>query len=166
MKITGLEVVDWRFPTSIQSDGSDAVHKDPDVRARMSYRVWCSLASSAAGPALSAAVLTAPVLLPGGVVLVRVRYPHHGHGARRLWPHFHPGARCAAACCLLHAVGTVVDDKCTPLCCCPCTSATPTQPAAQPTYTRSRGGYRAVMNEPWAAGWPALPHSRVRARRQ
>lgn len=29
-KITGLDVVDWRFPTSIRSDGSDAVHKDPD----------------------------------------------------------------------------------------------------------------------------------------
>jgi hypothetical protein len=31
-KITGMQVYDWRFPTSIQSDGSDAVHKDPDVR--------------------------------------------------------------------------------------------------------------------------------------
>ena len=33
-KITGKQVYDWRFPTSIQSDGSDAVHKDPDVRAQ------------------------------------------------------------------------------------------------------------------------------------
>jgi hypothetical protein len=32
-KITGMQVYDWRFPTSIQSDGSDAVHKDPDVSA-------------------------------------------------------------------------------------------------------------------------------------
>ena len=32
VKIIGMEVYDWRFPTSIQSDGSDAVHKDPDVR--------------------------------------------------------------------------------------------------------------------------------------
>ena len=28
--ITGLRVVDWRYPTSLHSDGSDAVHKDPD----------------------------------------------------------------------------------------------------------------------------------------
>ena len=32
VKIIGMDVFDWRFPTSIQSDGSDAVHKDPDVR--------------------------------------------------------------------------------------------------------------------------------------
>jgi hypothetical protein len=31
--ITGLDVVDWRYPTSLQGDGSDAVHKDPDVSA-------------------------------------------------------------------------------------------------------------------------------------
>ena len=30
--ITSMEVVDWRYPTSLQGDGSDAVHKDPDVR--------------------------------------------------------------------------------------------------------------------------------------
>ena len=30
MKITGFEAVDWRYPTSLNSDGSDAVHKDPD----------------------------------------------------------------------------------------------------------------------------------------
>jgi len=29
-KITSLDVVDWRYPTSLNSDGSDAVHKDPD----------------------------------------------------------------------------------------------------------------------------------------
>ena len=29
-KITDMTVVDWRFPTSLHSDGSDAVHKDPD----------------------------------------------------------------------------------------------------------------------------------------
>jgi len=28
--ITGMDVVDWRYPTSLNSDGSDAVHKDPD----------------------------------------------------------------------------------------------------------------------------------------
>jgi hypothetical protein len=42
-KITGMQVYDWRFPTSIQSDGSDAVHKDPDVSAlsRASpHRLW------------------------------------------------------------------------------------------------------------------------------
>ena len=32
VKIIGMDVFDWRFPTSIQSDGSDAVHKDLDVR--------------------------------------------------------------------------------------------------------------------------------------
>jgi hypothetical protein len=31
--ITSMEVVDWRYPTSLQGDGSDAVHKDPDVRS-------------------------------------------------------------------------------------------------------------------------------------
>ena len=30
MKITDLSVIDWRYPTSLNSDGSDAVHKDPD----------------------------------------------------------------------------------------------------------------------------------------
>jgi L-fuconate dehydratase len=30
VKITGFEAVDWRYPTSLNSDGSDAVHKDPD----------------------------------------------------------------------------------------------------------------------------------------
>jgi L-fuconate dehydratase len=30
MKIVALDVVDWRYPTSLNSDGSDAVHKDPD----------------------------------------------------------------------------------------------------------------------------------------
>ena len=30
MKLTGLRVVDWRYPTSLSGDGSDAVHKDPD----------------------------------------------------------------------------------------------------------------------------------------
>ena len=29
-KITGFRVIDWRYPTSLHSDGSDAVHKDPD----------------------------------------------------------------------------------------------------------------------------------------
>ena len=29
-KITGMHVLDWRYPTSLHSDGSDAVHKDPD----------------------------------------------------------------------------------------------------------------------------------------
>jgi L-fuconate dehydratase len=29
-KITGMRIVDWRYPTSLKSDGSDAVHKDPD----------------------------------------------------------------------------------------------------------------------------------------
>ena len=29
--ITSMEVVDWRYPTSLKGDGSDAVHKDPDV---------------------------------------------------------------------------------------------------------------------------------------
>ena len=33
MKITGLEIVDLRFPTSLTSDGTDAVHKDPDYSA-------------------------------------------------------------------------------------------------------------------------------------
>ena len=28
--ISSLDVVDWRYPTSLNSDGSDAVHKDPD----------------------------------------------------------------------------------------------------------------------------------------
>ena len=32
-KIVSLEVVDWRYPTSLHGDGSDAVHKDPDVRS-------------------------------------------------------------------------------------------------------------------------------------
>jgi len=31
-KITAIRVVDWRYPTSLHSDGSDAVHKDPDYR--------------------------------------------------------------------------------------------------------------------------------------
>ena len=29
-EITDVLVYDWRFPTSLKSDGSDAVHKDPD----------------------------------------------------------------------------------------------------------------------------------------
>jgi L-fuconate dehydratase len=33
MKITGLEIVDLRFPTSLTQDGTDAVHKDPDYSA-------------------------------------------------------------------------------------------------------------------------------------
>lgn len=33
MKITQLEIVDLRFPTSLTSDGTDAVHKDPDYSA-------------------------------------------------------------------------------------------------------------------------------------
>ena len=33
MKITGLEIVDLRFPTSLTGDGTDAVHKDPDYSA-------------------------------------------------------------------------------------------------------------------------------------
>ena len=33
MKITDLEIVDLRFPTSLTSDGTDAVHKDPDYSA-------------------------------------------------------------------------------------------------------------------------------------
>ena len=33
MKITGLEIVDLRFPTSLTNDGTDAVHKDPDYSA-------------------------------------------------------------------------------------------------------------------------------------
>eukprot|EP01043_Picozoa_sp_COSAG02_P006082 COSAG02_NODE_170_length_31534_cov_33.568498_1_plen_101_part_00 len=36
--ITSMEVVDWRYPTSLQGDGSDAVHKDPDVRIELSAR--------------------------------------------------------------------------------------------------------------------------------
>ena len=33
MKITGFEVLDLRFPTSLTADGTDAVHKDPDYSA-------------------------------------------------------------------------------------------------------------------------------------
>ena len=33
MKITRLDVVDLRFPTSLTSDGTDAIHKDPDYSA-------------------------------------------------------------------------------------------------------------------------------------
>src|SRR4051812_27943392 len=33
MKITHFEIVDLRFPTSLTSDGTDAVHKDPDYSA-------------------------------------------------------------------------------------------------------------------------------------
>src|SRR6187455_3358000 len=33
MKITGLEILDLRFPTSLTADGTDAVHKDPDYSA-------------------------------------------------------------------------------------------------------------------------------------
>jgi L-fuconate dehydratase len=32
-KITGLEVIDIRFPTSLEKDGSDAMNKDPDYSA-------------------------------------------------------------------------------------------------------------------------------------
>ena len=32
--ITSMKVVDWRYPTSLQGDGSDAIHKDPDVRSQ------------------------------------------------------------------------------------------------------------------------------------
>lgn len=28
--VLSLDVIDWRYPTSLNSDGSDAVHKDPD----------------------------------------------------------------------------------------------------------------------------------------
>src|SRR3990170_5737484 len=33
MKIRDLEVLDLRFPTSLTSDGTDAVHTDPDYSA-------------------------------------------------------------------------------------------------------------------------------------
>ena len=33
MKIRDLEILDLRFPTSLTSDGTDAVHKDPDYSA-------------------------------------------------------------------------------------------------------------------------------------
>src|SRR5262245_18570414 len=33
MQITGYEILDLRFPTSLTSDGTDAVHKDPDYSA-------------------------------------------------------------------------------------------------------------------------------------
>src|SRR3954462_11150037 len=33
MKITRMEISDLRFPTSLTSDGTDAVHKDPDYSA-------------------------------------------------------------------------------------------------------------------------------------
>src|ERR1043165_5111745 len=33
MKITGYEILDLRFPTSLTADGTDAVHKDPDYSA-------------------------------------------------------------------------------------------------------------------------------------
>jgi L-fuconate dehydratase len=33
MKITDLEIIDLRFPTSLTADGTDAVHKDPDYSA-------------------------------------------------------------------------------------------------------------------------------------
>src|SRR3569832_552116 len=33
MQITGYEISDLRFPTSLTSDGTDAVHKDPDYSA-------------------------------------------------------------------------------------------------------------------------------------
>jgi len=33
MKITRLEILDLRFPTSLTADGTDAVHKDPDYSA-------------------------------------------------------------------------------------------------------------------------------------
>ena len=33
MKITRLETIDLRFPTSLSADGTDAVHKDPDYSA-------------------------------------------------------------------------------------------------------------------------------------
>src|SRR3954449_8438615 len=33
MQITGYEIIDLRFPTSLTSDGTDAVHKDPDYSA-------------------------------------------------------------------------------------------------------------------------------------
>jgi L-fuconate dehydratase len=33
MKIRDMEIVDLRFPTSLTSDGTDAVHKDPDYSA-------------------------------------------------------------------------------------------------------------------------------------
>jgi L-fuconate dehydratase len=33
VKITGYEILDLRFPTSLTNDGTDAVHKDPDYSA-------------------------------------------------------------------------------------------------------------------------------------
>ena len=33
MKITSLDIIDLRFPTSLTADGTDAVHKDPDYSA-------------------------------------------------------------------------------------------------------------------------------------
>ena len=33
MKITSLDILDLRFPTSLTADGTDAVHKDPDYSA-------------------------------------------------------------------------------------------------------------------------------------
>ena len=33
MRITGYEILDLRFPTSLTADGTDAVHKDPDYSA-------------------------------------------------------------------------------------------------------------------------------------
>ena len=47
--ITSMEVVDWRYPTSLQGDGSDAVHKDPDVR--LSFHAVLHAAPDTAPPA-------------------------------------------------------------------------------------------------------------------
>jgi hypothetical protein len=41
--ITSMEVVDWRYPTSLSGDGSDAVHTDPDVPPTISLPARLSL---------------------------------------------------------------------------------------------------------------------------
>ena len=41
IKITGMEVIDWRYPTSLHSDGSDAVHKVPIGSSCFCPRIMC-----------------------------------------------------------------------------------------------------------------------------
>ena len=38
MKITGFDVVDVRFPTSLVNAGTDAVHTDPGLLGRLRHR--------------------------------------------------------------------------------------------------------------------------------
>ena len=118
-KITALEVVDWRYPTSLHGDGSDAVHKDPDVsllfplssfplpalflptagallssRHRHAPPLWADASPPASAIHRGAAVPTRS-LTRARAVLVRVRHSQdrQPRAARGVRPHFHPGPR-------------------------------------------------------------------------